>query len=117
MCELEDVNRWTRGVLGSVLELLSEKGLGLLPWGKVNDEGVRGSVFGLRGVFDGDVGKQVGELVGEVIGCGCGGEGDVHEGWATLLDKEDGWIAGHFEHGRGNRYLASCAPDVKCDGG
>ena len=68
---MEDVNRWTRGVLGSVLELLSEKGLGLLPWGEVNDEGVRRSVFGLRRVFDGNVGKHVGELVGEVIGCGC----------------------------------------------
>ena len=41
----------------------------------------------------------------------------MHEGWATLLDKEDGWVFGLFEHGGGSRYLASCTTDVECDGG
>jgi hypothetical protein len=68
---LEDVDRWTKRVLGFVLELLSEKGLGLLPWGQVYNEGVRGSVIGLRGVFGDGVGKQIGELVGEVVSCVC----------------------------------------------
>ena len=58
-------------MLGFVLKLLSEEGLGLLPWGKVNDEGVRDSVVGLRGVFDDGVGEHIGELVGEVVSCGC----------------------------------------------
>jgi hypothetical protein len=94
-------------VLGFVFEFLSEKGLGLLPWGEVNDEGVRGRVVGLRGVFGDHVGEDLGELVGEVVSCSCRGEGDVHEGRATLLDKEDGWIFGRSEHGGGLGYLAS----------
>jgi hypothetical protein len=68
---LEDVDRWTEGVLGFVLKLLSEEGLGLLPWGQVYNEGVRGSVIGLRGVFGGGVEKQFGELGGEVVSCDC----------------------------------------------
>jgi hypothetical protein len=71
MSKFEDVDRWTRGVMGFALKLLGEEGFGSLPWGQVYDEGVRGRVFGLRGVFGSGVGEQVAELVGEVVSCGC----------------------------------------------
>ena len=104
-------------MVGFVLEFLGEKGLRLLPRREVDDEGVCGRVVGLRGVFGDHVGEDLGELVGEVVSCSCGGEGDVHEGRATLLDKEYGWVCGLVEHGGGLGYLASCATDVECGGG
>ena len=104
-------------MVGSVLKFLSEKGLRLFPRGEVNDEGVRGGVVGLGGVFSDHVGEDLGELVGEVVSCSRRGESDMHEGGAALLDKEYGWVLGLSEHGGGLGYLASCATDVECGGG
>jgi hypothetical protein len=54
--DVSELKSEDRVIFSFIVESLGEEDLRLFPWGEVYDEGVRGGVVGLRGVFNGDAG-------------------------------------------------------------